>query len=522
MNNPKINTLDDNFYLNADDFFTENSWESLTFSDISLATHYSKILPKDADPTTQLTEKIKLSTPIISSDMDTVTGKEMAIQMALLGWIWIIHSNLTPEVQLKAVSKVKHHIHWIIEKPISISSEQNIWDIIEIIEERWYSFSTFPVLDNSGKFIGLLWWESIKERFHSIKVSDAMIPIEKVQYILEKKLWDKPIKTADKFFTNNIGINKLIILDDDFKLKWLITESDISRIIKEKNSDIKPSRDDDHRLRVWVTLHMMRDSNGELDRNKIIEQVWKLKDKWVDIVAVSTAHGHSEWVGDMVKIVRENFKDLDIIAWNVTSAKWVEFLREKWANVIKVGQWPWSICTTRVETWVGIPQMTALYVCSKAAQILWWVTVIADWWITSSWDMVKALTLWDAVMLGWLLAWSHEAPWETIEIDGKQYKTYRWMWSIEAMKDGSAARYGQSTKKDESLKLSAEWISGMKEYIWPVADTIKKFRASIQSGMWYHWAKTLKELKNKARFVHVSSAWQIESHPHDVLEVKVK
>jgi IMP dehydrogenase len=518
MNNPQIQALDDKNYLDADTFFTKNPWIALTYGDFSLATHYSEILPRDTDTTSQLTEKIQLSTPIISADMDTVTESNMAIQMALNGGLWIIHSNLSPEEQSKEVAKVKHHVHGIIRNPITISPDKLIWDILQLK----YNFSTFPVLDNSGKLLGLLWGESIKERFQNLRVQEAMIKKEKVHHILESELWEDPINTADIFFTDNRGINKLLVIDKEWNLKWLITESDVSRIKKEANSDIKPSRDDEHRLRVWVTLHMIRDANWELDRNKIIEQVEKLVKKGVDIVAISTAHGNSKWVGDMIKIIRQNFKDLDIIAWNVTSAKWVEFLKEMWANVVKVGQWPWSICSTRVVAWVGIPQMTALYICSKAAKILWWITTIADWGITTSWDMVKALTLWDSVMIWWLLAWSDESPWDKVEINGTLYKVYRGMWSKEAMQKGSAARYGHSLTKDTSVKVAAEWISGLKEWIWPVAQTIREFRAGIQSGMWYHGAKNLQELQKIARYVWVTQAWQTEARPHDVLEIKVK
>ena len=516
MVNKQTQELDDEFYLDADTFFSKNQGEALTFSDISLATHFSNILPKDADPTTQLTDKIQLSTPMISADMDTITEHKMAIEMALNGGLWIIHSNLTPIEQLKEVSKVKHHVHWIIKDPISVSPDKSIWDILKLISDKWYTFSTFPVLDNSGKLLGLLWWESVKERFQGLKVWEAMIKKEKVHFISEEELWNNPIKAADLFFTENRGINKLLITDIDWNLKWLITESDISNIIKEKNSDIKTSRDEHHRLRVWVTLHMFRDENWELDRNKIIEQVEKLTNEWVDIIAISTAHGYSKWVGDMIKIVRNNFKDLDIIAGNVTSAKWVEYLKNKWANVVKVWQWPWSICTTRIEAGVWIPQMTALYTCSK-----WWISIIGDWGITSSGDMVKALTLCNAVMLWSLLAWSDEVPGEIIEINWKLYKVYRGMWSIEAMKKGSAARYGHS-EVNNTTKVAAEWISAMKEWIGPVSDTISRFRASIQSGMWYHGAKTLCDLQDKARYVRMSSAGLIESRPHDVIEIKVK
>ena len=446
--NKSIQSLDDENYLKAKEFFKQNRWKALTYDDITLATHHSKVLPNNTDPTSNLTERIQLSTPFVSADMDTVTEHEMAIQMALNGGIWFLHSNLSPEEQIKQVGKVKHHVNWIIREPIFINEKMSIGEIISMREDKWYNFSTFPVLDESWKLKGLLGWKSVKERYSNSWVMDMMLPLEDIHHVTEQELWNDPIKYADSFFNKNKWINKLLIVDNNGEFKWLITESDISKIQAEKNSAIKPTRDNEHGLRVGVTLHIFRDKEWNLDKDRIIEYVTKLVEKWIDIVAVSTAHGFTEWVGEMVKLVRSEFKDLDIIAWNVTSAGWVEFLREAWANAIKIWQWPGSICTTRTQTGVWIPQMTALYVCSEAAKILWWDTkIIADWWITKSWDMVKALTLADTVMLGWLLAWSDESPWEIVTIGGKTHKTYRWMWSVEAMKAGSAARYGQKTAR---------------------------------------------------------------------------
>ena len=512
--NSQIADLDNHFYPDAHTFFPWQAPTALTYDEVSLKTCRTWILPNDTDPTTLLTEKIKLSTPIISSDMDTVTESAMAIQMALNWWMWMIHSNLPIEEQLKHIGKVKHHIHGIIRNPIAIGKTWDISSILRLIEQNKYSFGTFPVLDESNKLIGLLGWKSVKDRFADKMVTDVMKPLWELKTLSEDQLWKDPIKTADQFFTNNRWIDKLLILGKNGELNWLITESDIARIKKEKTSNIKPTRDSDHRLMVWSTLHIVRKENWELDRSRIIENVSKLQKKWVDLVAVSTAHGLSDSVWEMLKLVRSEFPDLDIMAGNITSAEGVEFLQNAGANIIKVWQWPGSICTTREQTGVWVPQMTALYVCSEAARILWSkVKILADGWITAPWAMVKALTLWDAVMVWSLVAWSDEAPWELREFNWVWYKEYRWMWSIAAMEKGSAARYGQNTI-DSWRKLSAEWIESMKKAIGPVSPIIQWYRASIQSGMWYLWAKNTKELKKNARYAKLSPAGQKESRPH--------
>jgi len=514
-----IQALDDEYFLPASDFFRKHKGEALTYGEISLATHLAELWPNDTDPGSYITEKIRLSTPLVSADMDTVTESEMAIQMALNGGLWMIHSNLTPAEQLEEVKKVKNHVHGVIRTPVFVNPGQNIADILDLRKTDQLKFSTFPVLDDSWRLIGLLGAEAVKERYADKSVSEVMKTWEDMITMEESQLWDNPIKTADTFFTANIGITKLLIVDKNWNFKWLITEDDVFRITKEERSDIKPSRDDDHRLRTGATLHMIREGDGQLNTDTIIQNTWALVDAGVDIVAISTAHGFSQWVSDMVKIVRSQFWNLDIMAGNVTSAQWVEYLKNAGANIIKVWQWPWSICTTRTQTGVGIPQATAVHICSEAAKILWWVKVLADGGITASWDMVKAFAIGgNAVMLGGLLAWCKEAPGEIYEMNGEVFKAYRWMGSIEAMQRWSAARYGHSTA-DSARKLAPEWIPAAKKYIGPVADTLQTFRASIQSGYWYHWAPDIETLQERARFVKMNDAWVKESAPHDVIAV---
>ncbi|HEX7654277.1 MAG TPA: IMP dehydrogenase, partial [Verrucomicrobiae bacterium] len=280
----------------------------------------------------------------------------------------------------------------------------------------------------------------------------------------------------------------------------------------------KPARDSQFRLICGAAVSATRNAFGELDRNRILGHVEALLERGIDCVAVSTAHGHSKGVGDTVKVLRDAFPKLSIIAGNVTSASGVEYLADCGANVIKIGQGPGSICTTRIVAGVGIPQMTALYVCSRAAAKKK-VSILADGGITKSGDIVKALTLAQGVICGGILAGSTEAPGEVMEIGGKLYKQYRGMGSLAAMKAGSAARYGHE-KADTARKVAAEGIEALKEASGPVDRVLATLIGGIQSGMGYLGAKNLEQLRAKARYIRVSPAGQREAAPHDVIELK--
>lgn len=512
-------TADAEFYLPADEFFRANLPMALTFDDVSLATLYSSILPKDADTSTALSDSVRLQIPIISSDMDTVTESRMAIAMALNGGIGLIHYNMTPKEQVKEVARVKRHIHGLIQDPITVGPQQLIGDVLAMIEAKRFAFSTFPVVD-AGKLVGLLSGNVVKERYKTKKVADVMTP--RAQLITEKKraVAKDPIKAADAFFNQNLGINKMLVVDDQDQLRGLITASDVERITSESKSRRKPARDSEFRLVVGAALSPVRKPDGSLDEEKIIEHVTNLVTENVDCVAVSTAHGHTSGVGEVVKLVRSRFKDLTIIAGNVTSASGVSFLANAGANAIKIGQGPGSICTTRIVAGVGIPQLTALHVASSAARKSN-VKLIADGGITKSGDIVKALTLSDAVICGGLLAGCREAPGEILEINGKVYKQYRGMGSLSAMKAGSAARYGHD-KNDTTRKVAAEGIEALKEVSGSVDDVLANLLGGIQSGMGYLGAATLPELRQKARYIRVSPAGQKEAAPHDVIEVSTK
>jgi len=506
------------FFADADTFFPHCLPVGLTFDDISLATGYSDILPRDANLAVTLSPALHLQIPVISSDMDTVTESAMAIRMALNGGLGLIHYNMSDDEQVKELARVKNHIHGFIREPIKVTADQKIGEVLDLIARKHFGFSTFPVVDESNRLLGLLSGSSVKERYRERPVREAMTPRSEVYTLLESEIRKNPIEIADRFFTDHIGIHKLLIVDDQDRLCGLFTLSDIERIEDEATRIVKPSRDSQFRLSCGAAIASHRKPDGSLDADRIVQHVGRLVNEGVDAVAVSTAHGFSKGVGDSVRLLREQFKDLTLIAGNVTSAEGVAFLAEAGADCIKVGQGPGSICTTRIVAGVGIPQMTALYVASRAAA-KHKVTILADGGITKSGDMVKALTLADAVICGSLLAGSDEAPGRIIEINGKLYKQYRGMGSLQAMKDGSAARYGHD-KKDVKSKAAPEGIEALKEAFGPLDPVLRELIGGIQSGMGYLGAKDLQALRAKARYIRVSPAGQKEAAPHDVITVK--
>ena len=299
---------------------------------------------------------------------------------------------------------------------------------------------------------------------------------------------------------------------------WTIHPSDIERIESESNQEVKPARDGDFQLICGASIAPHRKADGSIDEDRIINHVGNLVDEKIDAIAISTAHGFSKSIGEIVQLLRGQFLDLTLIAGNVTSAEGVEFLANAGANAIKVGQGPGSICTTRVVAGVGIPQMTALHSASQVARKNN-VSILADGGISKSGDMVKALTLSNAVICGSLLAGCNEAPGRIIEIDGKLYKQYRGMGSHEAMKEGSASRYGHS-KKDVQLKAAAEGIEALKESSGSVSRVLNELIGGIQSGMGYLGAPNLESLRKNARYIRVTQAGQKEASPHDVITVK--
>src|SRR5256712_5084978 len=449
--------------------------------------------------------------------MDTVTEARMAIAMALNGGLGLIHYNMPERNQLSEVSRVKNNVHGLIQDPIKVTPEQSIGDVLGLIEKRHFAFSTFPVVDGHGKLVGLLPGHVVKQRYAKRKVAEALTARPQVHTINRKELGRDPIGRADKFFTDHPGIDKLLVVDDEDRLHGLFTMSDVERITQERTAQFKPARDSNSRLICGAAVAATRNAFGELDRKRILAHVGGLVERGVDVVAVSTAHGHSKGVGDAVRMLREAFPKLPIIAGNVTSSAGVEYLANAGADAIKVGQGPGSICTTRIVAGVGIPQLTALYIASRAAEKKG-VRIIADGGIAKSGDIVKALTLSHAVICGGLFAGCSEAPGQIMEINGKLYKQYRGMGSLAAMRAGSAARYGHSNAT--AAKVAPQRVEALKEASGSVDAVLTQLIGGIQSGMGYLGAANLAQLRQKACYTRVSAAGIREAGTHDIVEVK--
>lgn len=505
-------------YQTADHFFNNCYPFALTYDDVSLAACYSEILPYQTHLETALSHDITLSIPIISADMDTVTESRLAIGMATQGGLGLIHYNMSPKEQVKEIARVKNHIHGLIQDPIKTTPDVYVSDILEKIEKKNYNFSTFPVTDEKGKLVGLVNRRAIKPRYKSKKISAVMTPRDQVYTIQEKALGKTPIDIADKFFDEHIGIHKLIVVDSNDHVRGLFTLSDIERITEEARATVKPARDASFRLLCGAAIPILKDKEGNLLEKQIIEHTGNLVKEGCDVIAISVAHGHTKDIATMVQCVRKNFKNLTLIAGNVTSAEGVAFLAKAGANVIKVGQGSGSICTTRIVAGVGVPQLTALYEASRIATKKG-VKILADGGINKSGDIVKALTLADGVICGNLLAGCKESPGNIIEINNKLYKQYRGMGSHEAMKAGSAARYGHSLKFN-IRKAAAEGIEALKEVSGSLDNVLTEIIGGLRSGMGYLGSENLAQLKKNARYIHVTAAGQRESAPHDVIELK--
>lgn len=510
--------VDADFYQPADAFFHANRHVGLTYDDITLATRYSEVLPRSTNLTTRLSSRLELPLPMISADMDTVTESAMAVAMARNGGLGLIHYNMPEKAQVKAVARVKNDVHGLIQEPISVAADALIGDVLDIIAEKGFKFSTFPVVECHNLLVGLLPGRVVKERYRSVKVAEAMTKRDEVYTILDSEIANDPIGAADEFFNHHMGIHKLIVVDRQGRLTGLFTMSDIERIREEERASVKAARDADFRLLCGAALSATRTMSGDLDRDRILEHAHHLAAEGVDVLAISTAHGHSSGVGDVVRLLRKECPELTLIAGNVTSAEGVAYLAECGADAIKVGQGPGSICTTRIVAGVGIPQLTALYVCQKAAQAAG-VRILADGGIVKSGDIVKALTLADAVMCGGLFAGCKEAPGRLMEINGKLYKQYRGMGSLEAMRAGSAARYGHDSSRKND-KVAAEGIEALKEVSGSVDDLLRQLVGGVQSGLGYLGAADLPALRDRARYIRVSPSGLRESSPHDVVEVK--
>lgn len=512
-------SADSLFYKDADRFFREEHGTGLTYDDVTLATRYSEVLPRETHLDTRLSDRLELHLPIVSADMDTVTEAAMAVAMARSGGMGLIHYNMPERQQVKEVARVKNDVHGLIQEPITVRPDALIGDVLDMVEDRGFKFRTFPVVDEQNNLVGLLRGRIVKERYREVKVAQAMTPRAEVYTILDSELGDDPIKAADDFFNDHMGIHKLIVVDRQGRLKGLFTMTDIERIREEERAHVRTARDAKFRLVCGAALSAPRDKSGKLDADRLLAHAHALVEEGVDALAISTAHGHSAGVGEMVRLLRREFPELTLIAGNVTSGEGVEFLAQAGADAIKIGQGPGSICTTRLVAGVGIPQLTALYVCRQAAK-RHGVRLLADGGITKSGDIVKALTLADAVICGGLLAGCREAPGQIIEINGQLYKQYRGMGSHAAMKSGSAARYGHDRNAKNLQKVAAEGVEALKEVSGTADDILRELAGGVQSGLGYLGARNLTELQDRARYIRVSPAGMREAAPHDIVEVK--
>ncbi|MGE5570674.1 MAG: IMP dehydrogenase [Rhodospirillales bacterium] len=469
--------------------------EGLTFDDVLLLPARSGVLPAQADTRTCLSRNIGLNIPIVSAAMDTVTESHMAIALAREGGIGIIHRNMPIERQAEEVDRVKRSESGMIVDPVTMEPEQKIYEALEVMKR--FRISGVPVTRN-GRLVGILTNRDLRfETNHDQPIENVMT---------KENLVTVPVGTtleeAEKILHQH-RIEKLLVVDDNYVLKGLITVKDIQKKLKYPNA----AKDSQGRLRVGAAIGAGKD---------FLERAQELVAKKVDVLAVDTAHGHSERVLEVVKTVKKKLPDVQLIAGNVATYEGARDLIALGADGIKVGIGPGSICTTRVVTGAGVPQLTAIIECSRAAREAG-VPLIADGGIKYSGDITKAIAAGaDCVMIGSLFAGTDESPGETILYQGRTFKSYRGMGSTSAMAISSADRYGQ----EQNSKLVPEGIEGRVPYKGPLAELVFQLVGGLKSGMGYCGAANIRELQRIARFVRVTSAGLRESHVHDVIITK--
>lgn len=466
--------------------------ESLTFDDILLVPSYSEVTPSQVELKTRLTKKINLNIPLISAGMDTVTESEMAIAMAREGGIGIIHKNMSIEEQAKMVDRVKRSEHGIIIDPFYLSKLDTLKDADDLMAH--YRISGVPIVDDNKKLIGIITNRDIRfEKDFSKKIDESMT---KEGLVTAKEGID--LDEAMEILRKN-KIEKLPIVDDEGILKGLITIKDIEKKINYPNA----AKDKHGRLLCGAAVGITGD---------IYERVEALVNANVDVIVIDTAHGHSKNVFTVLKEVKERYPDLQVIAGNIATADAAKSLIEAGADAVKVGIGPGSICTTRVVAGIGVPQISAIMDVYEVAK-QYDVPVIADGGIKYSGDIVKAIAAGgDTCMMGSIFAGCEESPGEEEIFDGRRYKVYRGMGSIAAMKSGSSDRYFQEGNK----KLVPEGVEGRVPYKGPVADVIFQLVGGLRAGMGYTGSKNIKMLQEESKYVKITPASLVESHPHDI------
>lgn len=465
--------------------------QGLTFDDVLLIPAHSYVLPRDVDVRTHLTQNVTLNIPVMSAGMDTVTEAEMAIAMAREGGIGVIHKNMSIDEQAREVKLVKRSEHGIIVDPIYLAPDNTLSDADELMNK--YHISGVPITEN-GKLVGIITNRDMRfETDLSRPISDIMT---------SKGLITAPEHTTmeeAKRILQAHRIEKLPLVDDDGHLKGLITIRDIEKMRKFPNSN----KDSDGRLKVAAAIGVTSD---------VEDRVEALLDAKADVLVIDTAHGHSEGVLQTIRRLRKAFPHLELIAGNVATYDATKALIEAGVSAVKVGIGPGSICTTRVIAGIGVPQITAIYDCAKAAEGTG-IPIIADGGIQYSGDIAKALGAGaSCVMLGNLLAGTEEAPGEMIIYQGKNYKSYRGMGSLGAMQAGSKDRYFQQNAK----KLVPEGIEGRIPYKGHVSDVLFQLIGGLRASMGYCGAKNIKAMNEDTQFIQITGAGLRESHPHDV------
>lgn len=474
------------------------AYEGLAFDDVLLIPRYSEVLPRSVDTSTQLTTDIRLNLPFISAAMDTVTEHRMAIAMAAAGGIGIIHKNMSIESQAEQVRKVKRSESGMIVDPITLTPEDTLETANKIMADN--RIGGIPIVDEDQKLVGI-----ITNRDLRFQLSDAR---KVYQLMTRENLITAPegttLEEAEEIIRKH-KVEKLPVVDKDFRLVGLITYRDIIKKQRFPNA----CKDSLGRLRVGAAVGVKQETYDRIDALRVAG---------VDVVVVDTAHGHSRGVLDMVKDLRKTYPDLQLIAGNVATKEGAQALIDCGVNGVKVGVGPGSICTTRIIAGVGVAQLSAIMEANKAAQPAG-IPIIADGGIKYSGDIVKAIVAGGStIMAGGLFAGTDESPGETVLYEGRRFKTYRGMGSVEAMKQGSKDRYFQDVE-DDIKKLVPEGIVGRVAYKGKVQETIYQLEGGLRAGMGYCGAGSIPSLQT-CQFSRISSAGLRESHPHDVTITK--
>jgi len=476
---------------------SNNIEKKLTFDDVLLVPRKSSILPKEVDCSTQLTKKISLNIPVMSAAMDTVTESDMAIALARQGGIGVIHKNLSIEKQSLMVDKVKRYESGMIRNPITLDENKTVRDAKQLMEQ--YSIGGLPVLSNN-KLVGIITKRDI--RFES-----------NLNTLVKDRMTSKNLITVSSIESNDQAkeilqkhrIERLLVVDENNNLDGLITVKDLTK----KEEFPYSTKDKNGRLRVAAAISVRDDWK---------QRISALVEVGVDAIVVDTAHGHSQFVLDLVSEIKNEFPNLDLIAGNVATPEATEDLIKSGADCVKIGIGAGSSCTTRIIAGVGVPQLSAIIDCAEIG-FKYDIPIIADGGIRYSGDVAKSLAAGaNVVMLGGMLAGMDESPGETIVYEGRRYKSYRGMGSLAAMKEGGGERYFQQ-EKDE-LKLVPEGIEGMVPFRGPVNNAIFQLIGGLKSSMGYCGAKNLKSFHKNKKFVEISSAGVKESHPHEVSIIK--